>query len=316
MSGIVAPLPSGAIGNRNSCPSSTISATVRGPKPSADALPYPLAVLPAAQLETQLGDFGEFGAFHHRGEVEPLLSGDHRDADVAVLGGLDGRHLERALDRRNVHQLRVQPLAALHQCHRFEHRQVQVFPGSAAPHPVVDRQGTERGECTGHVLPQVAADRDRRPVGIAAEPGAPRPCLQRELGRGTFGPRAGPAEIGHGDDNAPRRHRKQPLGVDATARRARGHHDDVGPSQQIVGKRCDTALSGVQVAEQRRISARRHRSTGDRQAAHQATRGRFHLHDISAGVDKHLAAVVAGDPIADLDDAQIRQRGTGHERLS
>ena len=64
------------------------------PHPRVDALPNPVAVVPSADLESQLGYLGELRAIHHRGEVEPLLAGHHGDADVAVLGGFDGRHFD------------------------------------------------------------------------------------------------------------------------------------------------------------------------------------------------------------------------------
>ena len=83
--------------------------------PRVDPFTDPVAVVPSPDLEPQLRNLGELGAIHHRGEVEPLLPGDHADADVAVLGRLDRRHLDRALDGRHLQQLRVQPFAALHQ---------------------------------------------------------------------------------------------------------------------------------------------------------------------------------------------------------
>ncbi len=62
-------------------------------------------------------------------------------------------------------------------------------------------QRAERGEHTTHVLPQVAADRDGWPGGVAAKPGRARPGLQGELAGSAVGIWAGPAEVGDGDDD-------------------------------------------------------------------------------------------------------------------
>ena len=46
------------------------------------------------------------------------------------------------------------------------------FTATTAPDTVVNRQRAECGERARHVLPEVAADRDRGAIGIASEPGS------------------------------------------------------------------------------------------------------------------------------------------------
>ena len=137
--------------------------------PGADLFANEIAVCPPADLETQLFDLLELRAFDHRGEVEPLLTGDHGDPDVAVLGRFDRGHFESAADRRHLKQLRMQPFAALHQGDRLEHGQVEMLTGTAVLDAAAHRQRAECGEHATHVLPQVAADRNRWPCGITAK---------------------------------------------------------------------------------------------------------------------------------------------------
>ena len=203
-----------------------------GPDPVADEL----AVFPSPDLKTELRNLGQLGAVDHRGEVQPLLAGDHGDPDVAVLGRLDRGHFDRARNRRHLQQLGMQPLAALHQRDRFQHGQIQVFAGPAVLDAAAHRQRTERGEHPAHVLPEVTADRDRRPGRIAAETGQARPCLQGEFAGGAVGVRTGPAEVGDGDDDRPGNSASKLLRIDAQLGRLRPggrHHDDVGADQLV-----------------------------------------------------------------------------------
>ena len=170
-------------------------------KPRPNLLADEVAVLPSADLETQLRILGQLRAVDHRREIQPLLAGDHRDSDVAVLGLLDRRHFDGARHRRCIQQVRVQPLAALHQRDCFQHRQIQVFAGSSVLDTAAHRQRAERGEHPAHVLTQVATDRDRWSGWVAAEAGQTRPCLQRELAGGAIGVGSGPTEVGDGHDD-------------------------------------------------------------------------------------------------------------------
>ena len=95
MPGMVDPLPSGAMRQPEQLAEFDDLGDGALAHPRPDAFTDPVAVVPSPDLETKLGDLGEFRAIHHRGEVEPLLSGDHADADVAVVGLLDRRHLDR-----------------------------------------------------------------------------------------------------------------------------------------------------------------------------------------------------------------------------
>jgi hypothetical protein len=45
------------------------------------------------------------------------------------------------------------------------------------------------------------------------------------------------------------------------------------------------------------------------EAAQRVAADRFHLHRVGTRVDQELAAIAAGDPVTDLHDAQIAQRG-------
>ena len=88
----MAPLPNAAIGSRKSCPSSTISSTVRSASQGRMRSRMNSRVLPPPDLKTELRNFGQLGAVDHRGEIQPLLAGDHGDPNVAVLGRLDRGH--------------------------------------------------------------------------------------------------------------------------------------------------------------------------------------------------------------------------------
>jgi hypothetical protein len=85
-----------------------------GPEPPSDEFTDPVALVPAAHLETELGVVGELRAVHHRTEVQPLLPGGHRDPDVAVPGGLDRRNLGGAFDGSARHEFLAQPGERLH----------------------------------------------------------------------------------------------------------------------------------------------------------------------------------------------------------
>ena len=65
-------------------------------QPGSDAFADELAVLPPPDLKTELRNFGQLGAVDHRGEIQPLLAGDHGDPDVAVLGRFDRGHFDGA----------------------------------------------------------------------------------------------------------------------------------------------------------------------------------------------------------------------------
>jgi hypothetical protein len=277
-----------------------------GAQPRVDPFPDEVAVVPAAELEPQFGNLGQLRAFHHRDEVQPLLSGDHADADVAVLGRFDGRHLHRPPYRRHPHQRRVQPLGALHQRDRLQHRQVQMPTGPAAAHPPVQRERPERRPHPGHVLAQVAPDGDGRPGGVTAESGEARLGLQRELvGRPV---RASAAEGGDRHDHAPGRAVQLVVGVEVGA----VGDDDVGAGQQGVGKCCDGPFPGVEIAEQWGIAARFERRAGDGVPAQRIATGRFDRHHVGARIGQQLAAVRPRDPAADLHDPQSVERGLSH----
>ena len=73
--------------------------TVRSAHPRPDAFTDPVPVVPSPDLETKCGISVSSGQSDHRGEVEPLLSGDHADADVAVLdaSSIDGTSTDRRI---------------------------------------------------------------------------------------------------------------------------------------------------------------------------------------------------------------------------
>ncbi|CAG6869654.1 hypothetical protein PICSAR118_01116 [Mycobacterium avium subsp. paratuberculosis] len=286
-------------------------------QPGMDQFADQVAVLPPADLEPQLFDLLQLRAFDHRGEVEPLLTGDHGDPDVAVLGGFDRRDFGGATDRRDTQQLRMQPFAALHRGQRLQHGQVEVFAGTAALDAAAQRQHAERGEHTAHVLAQIAPDGDRRPGRVAAEPRRARPRLQRELGGGPLREGARPAEVGDGDDDGARRLPQQSGRVDAQRRgprRAGGDDDDVGAGQfgakarsvvVAAGAERHAAFARVEVAEKRRVGAGGDGRTARRIPAQPIPLRRFDFAHLRAGVEQQLAAVAAGYPVADLDDTQI-----------
>ncbi len=120
--------------------------------PRADLFPDEVAVGPPADLKTKLFDLLELRTLDHRSEVEPLLTGDHRHPDVAVLGRFDRRHLQRAADRGDLQQLRMQPFAALHRGDRFEHGQIQMFARAAALDAAAHGERAERREHAAHEL--------------------------------------------------------------------------------------------------------------------------------------------------------------------
>src|ERR1700758_1030265 len=62
--------------------------------PGPDLFADQVAVVPPTDLKTQLLDRLQLRAPDHRDKVEPLLTGDHGDPDVAVLGRLDGGHFQ------------------------------------------------------------------------------------------------------------------------------------------------------------------------------------------------------------------------------
>ena len=215
--------------------------------PRVDPFTDPVAVVPSPDLEPQLRNLGEVGTVDHCGEVQPLLAGDHADAHVAVLGGLDRRHLHRAFDGWPLQQLRVQPFAALHQRDRLQHGQVQVPARAAARDAAAQCHCAVRCPGRAHVLAEVAADRDRRALGVAAKAGEPRVGLEGELGRGPLRPGPCPAEVGDGHDDAVGPRPQQPRRIDAMrsgSRPGAGHDHNVGGGQEILGKRCDAPLSG------------------------------------------------------------------------
>ena len=283
-------------------------------QPWPDLLADEVAVLPSADLETQLRILGQLRAVDHRGEIQPLLTGDHRDPDVAVFGRFDRRHLDRPRHRRHLQQMRVQPFAALHQRDCFQHRKIQMLTGSAVFDATAHRQCTEGGEHPAHVLAEVAADRDRRTGGVAAKAGQAGPRLQGELAGGAIGIGAGPAEVGDRHDDRSGKLRQQPLRFDAPPRRLRAsrrHHDDVGAGEfgaQVGAGPGDAALARVEIAEQRRVGAVRDGRSAGAEATQPISLRRLDFPDFGAGVDQELAAVAAGNPVADLDNTDVVQR--------
>src|SRR6202035_2364670 len=189
-----------------------------------------------------------------------------------------------------------------------------MLAGSTVLDAAAHGQRAERGEHPAHVLPQVAADRDRWSGRVAAEAGQARPRLQGELAGGTVGVRTGPAEIGDGDDDRPRELRQHLLRIDAQLGRLRPggrHHDDVGAGElgaKIHRRRGHAALAGIEIAEQGRVGAGRDGRSACADPPQPIPLWRLDFPDVSTGIDQQLSAVAAGDAVADLDNADVRQR--------
>ena len=147
-------------------------------------------VFPPPVDASELGMVGPLGMPDHLGERPELRRAVGREADPAVGGGLDRRHVDEAPDRLRFGpapvELRGDRLELVERDgHRFERRHVDVgaVTGSAC---AVERG--ERGDAahrSRHPLTDPASGRDRRLV--LAPPAGDRaaPRLQRELGRGT-----------------------------------------------------------------------------------------------------------------------------------
>lgn len=137
-----------------------------------------------------------------------------------------------------------------------------------------------------------------------------RPCLQRELGGCAIGIGTGPAEVGDGDDDHPRRVGQQPLRIDPELRRPRpsgGDDHDVGRGEfgttsLRIQRAGQAALTRVEVAVQRRGLTLRNPRTGGGEPPQRISVQRFDFAHLGAGIDQELAAVAAGYPVADLDD--------------
>ena len=91
-----------------------------------------------------------------------------------------------------------------------------------------------------------------------------------------------------------------------------GHDHDVGAGQ-LGRSRSESgaghaALAGVEVAEQRRVLAVRDRRTASGEAAQRISLRRFDLRTSAPASTSSLPQYAAGDPVADLDDAQILKR--------
>ena len=280
--------------------------------PGTDQFVDEVAILPATDLKTQLWNLLELRTFDHRREVQPLLSGHHRDADVAVFGRDDRRYFQGAANRRDPQQLGMQPFAALHGRDRLEHGQIQMFARATPPDAAPHGQRAERRIHPAHVLAEVATDRDGRPGGIPPKTGATRPGLQRELGSGAVRKWSGPAEVGDRDHDRLRRLRQQLLRIDAQGgglRTPPGHDHDVGSGEfgaVALGIRRNTqaALAGVEVAEQRRglaVRTIRHRCIRRRVPPQRIPLRRFHFADLRTGIRQQFPAVAASQAVTDLD---------------
>ena len=215
--------------------------------PRVDPLADPVAVVPSPDLESQLRNLGELRAVDHRGEVQPLLPRDHADADVAVLGGFDRRHLDRAPDRRPCSSCECSHSLLCINVIASSIDMSRCPPGPPRADATAQRQRAVGGPAAAHVLPQLAADRDRRARGIAAETGAARTSACRVnsvAGRSDHGPVQPKSEIVTTTQSGAGL--EQPLGIDAARGRrgpVRGDDHDVGAGQQISRKRLSRCAS-------------------------------------------------------------------------
>ena len=158
------------------------------------------------------------------------------------------------------------------------------------------------------------------PIEIGGPAGSPRKpvrpdhaCRVNSLAaRSAYG--SGPTEVGDGHDDRSRKLREQSLRIDAPfgcLRPRRRHHDDVGARQlrvEIGTRPGQAVLTGIEIAEQRRISA-----VGDgRPACAEAPKPiplrRLDFPDLGTGVDQELSAVATRDAVADLDNTDVLQR--------
>ena len=277
---------------------------------------------PPTLLEPEFRKLGELGAIHHRSEVEPLLTGDERHADEAVLGAFDGRHFDGPADRPHLQQMGVQPLRALHrQRHRLEQRQIEVLARATRRDAPGHGERRERRERAPDVLADVTADGYRRAVGHSAKPRGATPALEGELGGRPVRPRTRPAVVGNGDDDARtagRRLRGLEQACPARGGPARRVHHDVRAGDQVrddgpVEFCNDAALARIQEGEQGRVHVPRQRRLRRGVPTDWIARRRFHLDHRCSGIPEQLAAVVPGDAITDLQHPIIRQwRRPGH----
>jgi hypothetical protein len=131
-------------------------------------------------------------------EVLELLGGDGAEADVAVGGGFDRRHLDGA--RRSSHVGPAEEIGEhrrerVHRHrHALEERDVDVLTAARLSRLPPRRDGSHRRIRAPDPLTEPAARRKRWTFGCAARAGRPAPRLQRELRRGAGGPRAAETE--------------------------------------------------------------------------------------------------------------------------
>ena len=253
-----------------------------------------VALLPAPDLEAEFGNVGQIRALDHGAEVLPLLAGRHRDADVAVLGALDRRHLGGPTDDLEQHQFPTQPGEHLHRSgHGLQHRQI-----GPATTTVMGGQ-PDRGRVTArHELAQVTTHRDGGRSGSPRDAVDPHQAcsVNSVAGRSVHGPAQPKSDsvttVRSASTSTPSS--SAPSGVAPTITMSAAASN---PARHRRGG--DTALAAGQEREERAFGLSR-RDTGGSVVAQPVAVRRLDHHHVGAGVAQQLAGVGGGQPVADL----------------
>ena len=282
-SGMVEPSSTGPAGIRNNDASSSNSAVVRCEVCSRTAARNSSRRCEPLGGRRQVGVLEQIGPPDHEQEILELLGAVRGDVEVAVLAGLDRRHLDHPSGavllgpsgERGEHR----GVGDHRHGHAVEHGHVHVLAPPAPPGLPVRGHGTEHGVRAGHPLSDTAPGGQRRLFGQPALPGRSARRLQGELGARALHPRAVAAERGDGHHDEGRVGQPQRVEVHRRAR-----HQDVGARDQVGGLALDRPLGGVEEFEQ---SARAPTAQG-------IAGRRFHLDHVGARVGQHLRAVRTG----------------------